>query len=160
MNKKIILSAVLSLYLIFTLIACFVYFKNKPSKKEEKQETTIIEEQQTEVDQTDEEEYESPPSSYPKLSDSNLESAIADTKTLIKLDGQLYGLALENELIEGDLRIIFGQIKYLTESTNVPVRSWETNSQKFFNAIVVRINFDEIIIQQDEELYRFLRIAN
>ena len=96
---------------------------------------------------------------YTKIADANLTSSNADVHTLIKYGLELYGLA-NNQDIEGDLLTTYGTISKITSKENIPINDLETNSEEFYGAIIVRISYEEIIVEQNNNVYKFYRIGD
>ena len=96
---------------------------------------------------------------YTKIADANLTSSNADVHTLIKYGLELYGLANDQD-IEGDLLTTYGTISKITSKENIPINDLETNSEEFYGAIIVRISYEEIIVEQNNNVYKFYRIGD
>lgn len=146
MNKKIII-IVASIFAFLVILATILFFSNsKNETNNEEEQPEVVEPQNN--------------NSYVKIADSNLTSDKADVHILIKYSLGLYALATDNLGIEGDILYNFGTIEKLTNEENIPINDLETNSKDFYKASIVRYSYDELIINQDDDYYRFYRIGD
>ena len=138
----------LSVFGVLALGATFLFFSNRKDDE-------VIEEVK------EEEKFEPQNSNYYiNIDDTNLESDKADVHTLIKYSLGLYGLAIDDYEIEGDMINSYGKINKITDKENIPINDLETNSREFLNSEIVRISYDEIIVKKNKNFYKFYRIGD
>ena len=145
MNKKIMIFF-LTVFGSLLLLATFLFIKNQGGQEVIEEEPKIKEPQNS--------------NDYIKIADADLKSDKADVHTLVKYGLGLYGLATDDYEIEGDLLVNYGTISKLTDVENIPINELETNSRRFYGAIIVRISYEELVVQQDDVVYKFYRIGD
>ncbi len=147
MNKKIMI-IVLCLFGFLAIIATVLFITNK------NEENSVLNEEPKEIVEPQNAPY------YIKIEDANISSSNADIHILVKYSQGLYAKATDNSEIEGDLLKNYGTINKLTNKENIPINELETNSEEFLHAFIVRYSNDELVIQKDEEIYKFYRIGD
>ena len=147
MNKKIMI-IVLSLFGCLFIVATVLFISNKNEEN-----SGIIEEPKEIIEPQNS-------NQYVKIDDANLSSTKADVHILIKYSLGLYAKATDNYEIEGDILVNYGNISKLTNKDNIPINELETNSKEFLNAFIVRYSYDELVIQKDDDVYKFYRIGD
>ncbi len=146
MNKKIMI-IVLSLFGCLFILATVLFISNK------NEENPGIVEESKEIEPQNS-------NQYIKIDDANLSSTKADVHTLVKYSLGLYAKATDNYEIEGDILVNYGNISKLTNKDNIPINELETNSKEFLNASIVRYSYEQLVIKNNDDFYKFYRIGD
>ncbi len=85
---------------------------------------------------------------YSSIFDSKLDGhGYISTEKLIKYDNFLFGKALGDYEIEGDLFEAIGTVSKLTDFENIPIYNGETNAYEAYQATIYRVTKDELVVQ-------------